>query len=259
MNILITAGNTLVPIDRVRCITNVFTGKTGAQIALRAHARGHHVLLLTSHPEAVADLARPVPSNSDSWAIRTYRLFDDLRDEMETALRRGPWDAVIHCAAVSDYQAAGIFALATHTRFRTDLHWESAVPELPALVDKSAGKVKSDEPELWLRLVRSPKLVDQIRSPWGFSGILVKFKLEVGVADELLLEVAERSRRHSNADLMVANTLEGLQRGLRSNRRPLPPATAPSWPTGSWTPSNRCPRPATWLTFCWALLDPLRC
>ena len=39
--------------------------------------------------------------------------------------------------------------------------------------------------------------------------MLVKFKLEVGVSDAQLLEIAERSRRHSDADLMVANTLEG--------------------------------------------------
>src|SRR5262249_36970292 len=76
---------------------------------------------------------------------------------------------------------------------------------------RAAGKVKSDEPELWLRLTRSPKLVDRIRRDWRFRGVLVKFKLEVGVGDEQLLEIAERSRRQSEADLMVANTLEGAQ------------------------------------------------
>jgi hypothetical protein len=39
--------------------------------------------------------------------------------------------------------------------------------------------------------------------------VLVKFKLEVGVSDERLLEIAERSRVQSGADLMAANTLEG--------------------------------------------------
>ncbi|MGA9855786.1 MAG: phosphopantothenoylcysteine decarboxylase, partial [Gammaproteobacteria bacterium] len=53
MNIFITAGNTLVPIDRVRGITNVFSGRTGAAIARCAWERGHTVTLLTSHPEAV--------------------------------------------------------------------------------------------------------------------------------------------------------------------------------------------------------------
>ena len=37
----------------------------------------------------------------------------------------------------------------------------------------------------------------------------MKFKLEVGVGDDRLLETAEKSRIHSRADLMVANTLEG--------------------------------------------------
>ncbi len=69
--------------------------------------------------------------------------------------------------------------------------------------------MKSDEPELWLRLVRAPKLIDLVRADWNFRGLLVKFKLEVGVEDARLLEIAERSRVHSAADLMVANTLEG--------------------------------------------------
>ena len=34
MKLFITAGNTQVAIDRVRCLTNIFTGRTGAGIAL---------------------------------------------------------------------------------------------------------------------------------------------------------------------------------------------------------------------------------
>jgi phosphopantothenoylcysteine synthetase/decarboxylase len=114
---------------------------------------------------------------------------------------------VIHSAAVSDYVSAGIYAAAPGTHFDADsLRWQG---DSPALSDRLAGKVKSDEPELWLRLVRAPKLIDFIREPWGFRGTLVKFKLEVGVNDTGLLEIAERSRQHSRADLMVANTLEG--------------------------------------------------
>jgi hypothetical protein len=51
VKILVTAGNTQTDIDRVRCITNVFSGRTGAQIAAEAFERGHAVSLLTSHPE----------------------------------------------------------------------------------------------------------------------------------------------------------------------------------------------------------------
>jgi phosphopantothenate---cysteine ligase (CTP) len=189
MNILVTAGNTQVLIDRVRCITNIFTGRTGAAIARCAWERGHRVTLLTSHPEVVE-----VPPN-ERWTMRPYRTFEDLRDLMSEQVQGGGLDIVIHCAAVSDYLVAGIFAPANNAPLRP--------------LERALGKIKSDESELWLRLVRAPKLIDCIRREWGFRGLLVKFKLEVGVSDEQLLTTAERSRTQSDADLMVANTLEG--------------------------------------------------
>ncbi len=139
-----------------------------------------------------------------------YCTFEDLQNLLGELVTSGGLDAVIHCAAVSDYLVGGIYSSAEHTHFRPQSgRWESEDAAGPALVDRAAGKVKSDEPELWLRLVRAPKLIDRVRSDWGFRGLLVKFKLEVGVGDEQLLAVAERSRLHSAADLMVANTLEG--------------------------------------------------
>ena len=208
MNILVTAGNTLVPIDRVRGITNVFTGRTGAAIALHAHRRGHAVTLLTSHPEAVDSCLRGAAPPAERWSLRRYRTFDDLQERMKGLLEAGGAHALVHCAAVSDYRPAGIYAPAPGTTFDDKTAtWHAA--GAPALADRAAGKVKSDEPELWLRLVRTPKLVDQVRSAWGFRGLLVKFKLEVGAGDEQLLQTAERSRQQSSADLLVANTLEG--------------------------------------------------
>lgn len=199
MNILITAGNTQVPIDQVRCLTNIFTGRTGAALALAAQERGHGVTLLTSHPN--------IASLPDA-AIEVYRTFDDLQALMARCITTGRADAVIHCAAVSDYLAGGIYAPRTGTRFDPAQRTWQATTGVPALADCAAGKIKSDEPELWLRLVRAPKLVDRIRSDWDFRGILVKFKLEVGVDEKRLLAVAERSRQQSSAELMVANTLE---------------------------------------------------
>lgn len=206
MNVLITAGNTLVLIDKVRCLTNVFTGRTGATIAQAAYERGHKVRLLTSHPEALADLNKP----GAGLPIERYRTFDDLRQSLANATTTGGFDAIVHCAAVSDYLTAGVYSPSPGTTFEpTDQGLRVAVSaEGPGFIDRAAGKVKSDEPELWIRLTRAPKLVDLIRSDWRFGGLLVKFKLEVGVSDERLLEIAERSRRHSHADLMVANTLE---------------------------------------------------
>src|SRR5262249_47514770 len=149
-----------------------------AGIAEEAHRRGHNVILLTSHPGVV------VTSPASGWDVQDYRTFEDLHAAMAELIAAPGLDAVIHCAAVSDYHAAGIFAPADGTRFHApDYHWESMTAEPPRLTDMAAGKVKSDAPELWLRLVRTPKLVDFVRKDWGFRGVLVKFKLEVGVTD----------------------------------------------------------------------------
>jgi phosphopantothenoylcysteine synthetase/decarboxylase len=212
MNILVTAGNTQVPIDQVRCITNIFTGRTGAGIALHAHGRGHAVTLLTSHKEVVDTLRTSAQSLEKNWRAFDYRTFDDLHGLLEQHIRRGNYDVVIHCAAVSDYRSGGIFAPAAGTTFAPDERtWQGRGESPPTLVDVSAGKVKSNAEELWLRLTRTPKLVDLFRAAWGFGGILVKFKLEVGLDEAALLQVAEASRQQSQADLMVANTLEGAR------------------------------------------------
>lgn len=204
MRIFVTAGNTQTPIDRVRCITNIFTGRTGASIAQEAYSRGHHVVLATSHPDTIGETA----FDPARWRCSTYRTFADLEALMARHILDDKPDAIVHCAAVNDYESAGIFAAAPGTRFdEQTLTWTGK----GAMVDRAAGKVKSDQPELWLRLVRAPKLVDKIRSDWGFRGILVKFKLEVGASDDQLVEIAEKSRQASQADWMVANTLEGAK------------------------------------------------
>lgn len=188
MNILVTAGNTRTMIDRVRCITNIFSGRTGASIAAEAAARGHTVTLLTSQPKTAEGIAA---------TVREYQTFDELEALMAEAISGGGFDAVVHSAAVGDYHCAGVYAAEAFDGTAA-----------PPLTDVSAGKVKSSHPEVWVRLTPAPKLVDKVRSVWGFRGVLVKFKLEVGVSEAELEGIAERSRLQSGADLMSANTLD---------------------------------------------------
>ena len=205
MNVLVTAGNTQTPIDKVRCITNIFTGRTGANLALEAWRRGHRVHLLTSHPEVVSELAVRLEQFPDSrWSVSAYQTFDQLHALLETQIRGHAFDAILHTAAISDYRSAGIYSPATETAFD---HVSGKIHG--RFVDRAAGKIKSDVPELWIRLTRTPKLVDLFREPWGFRGILVKFKLEVGKTVPELEAIAEPSRLQSRADFMVINTLEG--------------------------------------------------
>lgn len=209
MNFLITAGNTQTPIDRVRCVTNIFTGRTGAAIARTAWGRGHSVTLLTSHPDALIEYGVNYRDPGERFTVVPYRTFDELASLLQGQLRGTAYDAVCHSAAVSDFLPAGTFSPSSGTFFnaRTGL-WEGRGG--PAgLTEQKAGKISSTEPELWVRLVRAPKLVDRFRSSWVFTGILVKFKLEVGVSENELVEIAEVSRERSAADVMVANTLDG--------------------------------------------------
>lgn len=208
MKVLVTAGNTQTPIDQVRCITNVFSGRTGTRIAIDAYRQGHDVRLLTSHPDIVTELAGHSIA-TERWRVVPYRTFADLRHLMEQEIVGGSYDAIVHVAAVCDYEVAGAYALAAETTFDT-VRKSLCASGQPAFVDAGAGKVKSNHPEVWLRLTPTPKLVDMIRDPWGFRGTLVKFKLEVGVSEGELQRIADASRRHSRADVIVANTLAGM-------------------------------------------------
>lgn len=208
MNFLVTAGNTQTPIDRVRCITNTFTGRTGAAIARTAWGRGHTVTLATSRPDALLEHGLNPREPGERFTVLPYQTFDELASILQNQLRDG-FDVVCHTAAVSDFLTAGAYTPDVGTSFNARTgHWD-ARPGPATFTEQKAGKIKSSEPELWVRLVRAPKLVDRIRQPWGFTGVLVKFKLEVGLSEQDLVDVAEESRQQSGAEIIVANTLDG--------------------------------------------------
>jgi phosphopantothenate-cysteine ligase/phosphopantothenoylcysteine decarboxylase/phosphopantothenate--cysteine ligase len=162
------------------------------------------VTFLTSHPEVVRKLA-PDLATAATWTMQSYRTFLDLQEAMSGLVPGGRFDVLIHAAAVSDYAVSGIYAPVAGTTFDP----ASGAWAHGKMVDVSAGKVKSHHPELWMRLTPTPKLADLVRTTWGFRGVFVKFKLEVGASDAQLQEIAAKSRERSDADLIVANTLEG--------------------------------------------------
>jgi len=193
--ILVTAGNTAVPIDKVRSITNIFGGKTGLVIAKYMASLGHEVTLLTS--------MRDVDQGELAKVIRFYT-FDDLFCAMQDIIEPGEVDIVIHSAAVSDYRVTGTYSPVVST------DWEDGKVLVTLERLDSSSKIGSEYPELYLKMEPTPKIIDQIRSPWGFTGKLVKFKLQVGMTDEDLKEIARKSRITSDADLIVANCMEWM-------------------------------------------------
>ncbi len=200
MKVLVTAGRTLAMIDQVRTLENIFRGRTGTDIACTFSSLGHEVTLLTSEPGLVSlGGTRPL------HCVRAFRTFDDLEAQMRLEISEEPYDLIIHSAAVSDYKfIGGLFTRDADGSCEDEV----LVTRIP-----TRGKIPSGCGRLLIELEPTIKLIDLIRGPLGFTGNLVKFKLQVDnaagepMSDDELIEIAQRSREHSDADLIVANCL----------------------------------------------------
>ncbi len=167
--ILITAGPTQVKIDPVRVISNIATGETGKLLARLASRRGAKVtLLLGSANERIKGIR-----------IKSFRFFQDLRWLVKNEISKHKFDCIIHNAAVSDF-----------------------------LVKREAKeKLDSDIKNLNVRLIRAPKIVDEIRKKAPDS-LLIIFKLEPNVSDLKLIKRARFTQEKVKADIVVANTFK---------------------------------------------------
>lgn len=179
MRALITAGGTSEPIDDVRVVTNLSSGRFGARIANALVRRGVAVTLLgsrsmLSHPDWIDPRVEQVGFGS----------FLDLQARLDEHTATAP-DLLLMAAAVSDY---------------------SPVP--------AAGKLRSDAEEILIRMRRNPKLLPTLRERCGANTFLVGFKLLSGVSRQEVVEVATAQRERARLDLTVANDLQTFREGL---------------------------------------------
>jgi phosphopantothenate---cysteine ligase (CTP) len=194
---LMTAGNTREMIDRVRDWGNIFTGLTGFAIAQELAKIGS-VDLVTSNLAHIDQV-----TSDGSMMPYSFRSHADLLSVLETRMKRTRYAGIFMTAAVADYTPDGAYEVVSRTSDEKD-------PTLEHLVVRNvqAGKVKSFYSSIMFAGKPTKKIVDLFRKPWGHTGLLVKFKLEVGISNDALIEIAEKSRRASDADYIVANTLD---------------------------------------------------
>jgi phosphopantothenoylcysteine synthetase/decarboxylase len=197
--ILITAGNTREPIDRVRDWGNIFTGNTGYAIA-RAMTDLATVELLTSNRAHLAQ------AQQDHIQAAPYTSHADLKAALATRLAHHTYDAIFMTAAVADYTPAGTYQLLTRTRSPANPDEETWTVR-----NVQAEKVKSNHGQIAIAGQATEKLIDLFRTPWNHKGLLFKFKLEVGISTDELLKIARESRAASQADYLVANTLDMVE------------------------------------------------
>ncbi len=207
MNVVVAGGGTIAPVDDVRRLTNLSTGRLAAQIAEACLEQGARVTYL--HPPGAMtpfhrlatfalDASEPAAEHARLEALRVRYLSHRARlnpimleqgtvaqyhDALKALLQPGAFDVAILPIAVSDY-----------------------IPE------PVHGKIRSELDELVIRCRRAPKIIERVRD-WAPGIYLVGFKLLSGasIAD---LEQAARDACHANrADLTVANDQAEIARG----------------------------------------------
>jgi len=138
VKILITAGPTEEPLDPVRFITNLSSGKMGYALALAAHRRGAEVTLITG-PATL-----PLPPVETIIKVRTAKqMHKAVMDNYKKA------KIIIKAAAVADY-----------------------CPKVMAL-----EKIKKDKKTLSLELEKNPDIIAEIGKNKG-NRVLIGFAME---------------------------------------------------------------------------------
>ena len=172
--ILVTAGPTWVPLDKVRVISNTASGRTGLLLAEQLRKKGALVTILLG---PVGECRLP-----QGCTVKRFSFFDELRDLLAETLSKKKYDFIIHSAAVADYRPEKVFR----------------------------GKVASGAANIVVRLVPTVKLIDRIKKITP-SVFLVGFKFEPEISRNALLREAGKLMLRSGCDCVVANTcMQGM-------------------------------------------------
>jgi phosphopantothenoylcysteine synthetase/decarboxylase len=172
--VLITAGPTWVAIDQVRVISNLASGETGFILADKFKKLGAKVTLLLGPGNfCVAGQA--------GIKLIHFKYFSELAQLLDKELKSQKYTAVIHAAAVADYQPEKIIA----------------------------GKISSLHKNWRINLVPTKKLIKGLRKykPDLFT---VGFKFEPNANKDKLLAKGKQLLRTANLDLVVANSNKNM-------------------------------------------------
>lgn len=171
--VIVTAGATRNPIDAMRYLSAYSAGTTGVGLVRDLAARGARVILLGSRETLLH--VRP---GDVLWKRVEYGSTRDLMSKMEELIRANPGAAVVHSAAVGDYEAVP----------RTD-------------------KIPSNLDELVITLRPTPKIVDLIKT-WSPKSFLVSFKAAgPGTTPDDLRTLCENQRIRTKSDVVLGNVL----------------------------------------------------
>lgn len=184
VKVLITAGGTQEPIDTVRVISNLSSGRTGIALAEYMTQMGFDVTLLQAHGSPKTDLVH----RKDFFTS-----FASLDEKMKNYLSSEDYTHVIHAAAVSDYSVDSI-----------EVHGQRYRPfELK--------KVSSDENSMSIHLKRNHKIVDRLKDYSRNKNLqVIAFKLTSHASAEERQAAVKKLFTSSHADYVVHNDLTDI-------------------------------------------------
>ncbi|RLF62582.1 MAG: bifunctional phosphopantothenoylcysteine decarboxylase/phosphopantothenate--cysteine ligase CoaBC [Thermoplasmata archaeon] len=167
---LVIGGSTIEPIDDVRVITNLSSGKTAISLAKSLFERGGEIKLLYGHGRT------EVPGYLSAYTER-FTTVDNLIKLLDKTDVKS-FDLIILCAAISDFKPK----------------------------EKTRGKIRSDIKKISIELVQTPKVIDFIRKK-NKKATLVAFKLEPTMRNikKGILKLIDKG-----ADFIVANTTTSI-------------------------------------------------
>lgn len=207
MKVVVTGGGTSAPIDAVRVITNVSTGRTAAAITEHCLDRGAEVWHIHA-PSAQLPILRSAQFDLDA---------EDAGAEMERlAQLRERWLSVRDRLHLLPLETGTVAEYAeTLKRVLTDQAIDAAF--LPMAVSDyepipQTGKISSKLDALAIPSRRAPKVIRAVRD-WAPSVYLVGFKLQSEISPDELIQLAHDAGLASRADLTVANDIQDVKAG----------------------------------------------
>jgi phosphopantothenoylcysteine synthetase/decarboxylase len=227
MNVVVTGGGTIAPIDDVRYIANASSGRFSASISEACLRRGASVWHVHA-PTAELPLLRAARYDLDASDPDAERArLDVLRDEWQGVRAR--------LRLVPLRQGGGADYAETLRRVLTDRSIDVAILAM-AVSDFEpvpfAGKIDSDLESMTILARRAPKVIRSVRD-WSPGVFLVGFKLLSRAEPAELLRAAESACRTNRADLTVANDLQTLREG-----RHVVHLVRPGYPTETLGPGS---------------------
>jgi phosphopantothenate---cysteine ligase (CTP) len=223
-NVVVTAGGTIAPIDDVRVLTNISSGRFAASITeacLNRNAAVWHIhtpsALLPFVRSARFEFDAPDPAAEIDRLTRLRQTWKNVRDRLHLV--------PLQIGTVADYQQTLKRTLQDRS---IDLAFLTmAVSDFEP--EARTGKISSEADSLVLHCTRTPKVIRSVRD-WAPAIYLVGFKLLSGVSPDVLIGQAEIACRTNRAQLTVANDMELIRQGrhtLHLVRPEVEPETLP--------------------------------